>query len=290
MGRAGRSGVCKLTGTVGEFVASHIIPAALTRLESAGEKRIEAGIGLGKKWRANSWYDSALVTRQGEDILAQIDSVAIEELRAHRLVWSGWGPVLRLHADDLIYDDQEPSFRLVQFTRPKALQLFFLSLLWRAGASSRPEFSDISLSPRVLEDVRTRVHSKDPGAAADYPVQLFQLATRGHLHNRTPLLESKPRINLDGSTGEAIAYVRFYFDGLVGHIHLPENQRLQHHYLNTCLRYDEPSLVFLHSFATSRTRHNLAEMIRTVHREENTIKSALTPISAALRRAFKPVE
>jgi hypothetical protein len=65
MGKKRQSGVCRLTGTPGEFVASHIIPLALTRLSGTGEKRIEAGIGLGIKHRANSWYDNALVKGNG---------------------------------------------------------------------------------------------------------------------------------------------------------------------------------------------------------------------------------
>lgn len=141
MGRERRAGVCKLTGTVDQFVDSHIIPAALTRLGRAGEKRLEAGIGLGKKRRANSYYDGALVTRQGGDILARIDSAAIEELRGHHLVWSGWGPVMRLRADDVVSNNEGPSHRLIPFEHPTALQLFFLSLLRRAAASSRPEFN-----------------------------------------------------------------------------------------------------------------------------------------------------
>ena len=41
--------------------------------------------------------------------------------------------------------------REVQCTNPSELRLFFLSLLWRAVATSRPEFSDVNLAPGELE-------------------------------------------------------------------------------------------------------------------------------------------
>lgn len=167
MKRAERSDVCRLTGTPGTYVDSHIIPRALTRLSSEGEKWIEAGIGLGMKRRPDSWYDSNLVTRAGEDILSDIDSKAIDELRRHRLVWSGWGLDDRLRNDELISAAGHASHRLIRLARPDVLRVFFLSLLWRAAASTRPEFSDVVVSASDLEDLRVRVLTQDPGRPED---------------------------------------------------------------------------------------------------------------------------
>lgn len=84
------------------------------------------------------------------------------------------------------------------------LRVFFLSLLWRSAVSTRPEFADIVISESDLEDLRVRVLTQDPGRPEDYPVQLFQLTTRGWAHNRTPLLERKRLPNVDGSAGPDI--------------------------------------------------------------------------------------
>jgi hypothetical protein len=83
-------GVCKLTGDSGQFVRSHLIPDALTRLSKTGNKYIETGVGLPVTRPSSSWYDERLVTRRGEDVLEDIDTQGIEILRRHSLVWSGW--------------------------------------------------------------------------------------------------------------------------------------------------------------------------------------------------------
>jgi hypothetical protein len=288
MSKPRSAGVCKLTGEFGKFVDSHIIPLALTRLSETGEKYVEAGIGLGLKRRANSWYDGGLVTMAGEDILAAIDSKGIDELRKYRLVWSGWTPEKGLDTDDLVTHGESSAFRVVRIARPELLQMFFLSLLWRAGATARTEFKEVVLAEDVLEDLRRRVVKREPGAFGDYPVQLFQLVTRGVRHNRVPLLERKRALNLDGSLGPEVSYVRFYFDGLVAHVHLGRGVPLSLEYLNSCLGFLEDTTVFAHEFGQSRTAENIREMVEVVQRERMTIETPHSPIAAAVRSAWPP--
>lgn len=283
MNKGNFSGVCQLTGTRGPFVDSHIIPRALTRLSTTGEKYVETGIGLDVQRRADSWYDGRLVTRVGEDILSDIDSKAISELRSHRLVWSGWGSDDRLESDEILSADGHGNHRLVRFSYPDALRIFFLSLLWRAAASTRPEFSQIVLAASDLEDLRIRVLNQNPGPPQDYPIQLFQLVTRGAAHNRTPLLEHKRVINPDCSLGPEISYARFYFDGLVSHIHLARQHDLGAYYLNTCLGFVDDSIVFTHKFDASRTAANIKEMVATVSRQQYTLDKKLNQISAGIK-------
>lgn len=280
-----RDGICALTQTHGRFVASHLIPRALTRLSSIGEKFIEAGIGAGIKKRADSWYDYALCTRAGEDILEEIDTIGINELRRHRLVWSGWSSDedrLKPSEGDL----GEGKIRLLKLQFPEALRLFFLSLLWRAAASSRPEFADVALSDSEVEDLRLRVLHKTPGPVEDYPIQLFQLITRGPAHNRTPLLERKPLVKDDGSEGEMISFARFYFDGLVSHIHLPRGQPISENYLKVCLGFQETTAVFGREYDDSRTMENLRTMFTSVVREQFFISEPLQPVASAIRDAW----
>ena len=123
-----KSGLCKLTGTNGLYVKSHIIPASLTRLPTNGQKVVEAGIGLGVKSRFVSWYDNKLVTRIGEDILEQIDTPAIEALRAHKLIWSSWGTDSRLKTSDLLAESNELAFRVVDISSNSSL--LYISFIW----------------------------------------------------------------------------------------------------------------------------------------------------------------
>lgn len=279
-------GVCRLTGMSGPYVDSHIIPRALTRLSKTGEKYVEARIGHGIKKCANSWYDGKLVTRVGEDILSDIDSKAINELRRHRLVWSGWGTDDRLGPEEVASTAGHSTHRLIAFERPEVLRIFFLSLLWRAAASTRPEFDEIILTDCDLEDLRLRVLNQNPGQPQDYPIQLFQLITRGPAHNRTPLLERKPIINIDCSEGPEISYVRFYFDGLVGHVHLARQHELDAEFLKTCLGFDDATIVFTHEFDKSRTMENIKEMVARVECQRYSLDRRLNPISVAVKACW----
>lgn len=85
------NGTCKLTGESGPLVKSHILPKALTYGAEKGLPFAQAGRDYAPIKRWDSWYDPLIVTQAGEDILEAYDNWAIEELRAHRLVWSGWG-------------------------------------------------------------------------------------------------------------------------------------------------------------------------------------------------------
>ena len=54
------------------------------------------------------------------------------------------------------------------------LKLFQLSILWRAGVSSLPEFSQVSLGPHE-DRIRTMLHNSDPGTTEAYGCIMFML-------------------------------------------------------------------------------------------------------------------
>jgi hypothetical protein len=280
-----KSGRCQLTGERGAYVKSHIIPAALTRLPSNGKKIVEAGIGLGVKSRFVGWYDNELVTRVGEDILEEIDTPAIEILRSHKLIWSSWAEE-ELPANDYAHQSEPLAFRFLDILRAKELHLFFLSLVWRSAASRRPELSEVQLPTHVLEDLRSRVHEKDSRSFDDYPVQLFQIVTKGILHNRAPLLE-KSVVELETGGRHEVEYVRIYFDGLVARVHLALRESFDERYLATCLRSGDKTMVFTHEFDRSRTAADIKEMVTTVVKESAQPPVQLTAISEVVRRGRK---
>ncbi len=279
-------GTCRLTGKAGKYVKSHLIPEALTRLSDTGEPYVEARIGRGKIRRFTSWYDSALVTRDGEDILARIDSCAIEELRRQRLVWSSWGSVDRLQSDDLVVEGDQPTFRVVRFTQPRVIQLFFMSLLWRAAATTRSEFDLVTLAAEDLEDLMRRVVHENVGSPEDYPVHLFQIFTRGPSHNRTPLLERRRFEPMEGVLDDPLEmpYVRFFLDGLVAHVYLARRVPLTAAFLSTCVGFSEATVVFAHEYERSRTAANIREMVVTVERALRNPPSPMRPVALAIRR------
>ena len=174
------------------------------------------------------------------------------------------------------------NFRVVDISQAKELQLFFLSVVWRSAATQRPEFSYVQLPAHVVEDLRRRVHDKDPGPFRDYPVQLFQIVSKGIPHNRVPILE---RTTIELETGERLEmnYVRVYFDGLVARVHVSLRDRFDERYLGTCLRSGESTIIFAHEFENSRTAANIKEMIDTVAEEGLEPQSPLTAVGAAVR-------
>lgn len=272
-------GKCRLTGLFGPFVDSHIIPLALTRLSTTGEKLVEAGIGLGIKRRSNSWYDNELVVRAGEDILAVIDDRGIRELRKYKLLWSSW---TNTPPESDVSDDGRPVGRYVAFEQPQILQLFFLSLLWRAAASQRQEFNGITLDSHVQEDLRQRVERQAPGPSEDYPVFLFQTTSTGVAHNRTPLIEQR-RLPLAAGGTRDVPYVRFYFDGLVAHVHLAIGLQLDQTLVALCgLGLAHHTLVFTHPFEESRVFDNLNTMFRVVHAEQRRPAVQKTEMALAI--------
>jgi hypothetical protein len=205
-------------------------------------------------------------------------------LRRLLLIWSAWGLASRLPSEDLVTSDGKPAFRVLDGVQSHTLQIFYLSLLWRAGATSLPEFSRyVRLSDAVLDDLRRRIVTGEPGRFEDYPVQLFQIVNQGVRHNRTPLFERKRIVKIDATLGEEIDYVRFYFDGLVGHVHIAPDRSVPEHYLDTCLRASPRVIVFTQEFEGSRVWANMQELARAVKRESIAVPNSLSPIAAGIR-------
>jgi hypothetical protein len=214
--------ICKLTKSEGKYVRAHLLPKALTRPEVAGAPFVESSPSGRRPKRAwSSWYDKAIVTADGEAILAEFDNWAIPELRRLKLVWSGWGPLQALpYGPD--HDQIGPTefgFRKISGTDFKKLRLFFLSLFWRAAASSRSGFADIQLSAKELDELGSRLVARDPGPASYFPTSLTQLSTLGVTQNLTPFLRVKDIPAVGDFEGAQVPYYRFYLDGLIAHIH-----------------------------------------------------------------------
>lgn len=249
--------ICKLTGERGKFVDSHLIPKALTRPEVSGHSFIEAGMGRRPIRRHSSWYDNQLVTDHGEKILAAIDDWAIRKLRQHRLVWSGWGPIVSLPNVDKIPGTDSGARTLNDKDWPK-LRLFFLSILWRAAASSRSEFGDVNLPAGHLERLREMILNGNTEPNTFYPVQLIQISTIGQIHNQTPFKDTKIIPALAGMSEHRVPITRFYFDGLVSHFDMRSEKEVQEAELGKLfVGFEEELIVTTVTYESSFQRKNL---------------------------------
>lgn len=216
-------GNCGLTGQHGKFVKCHLIPKALTKPTEAGLPFIQGGTGHPTVQRWSSWYDKRLVTRQGEDIFSNLDDWAIKFFRNNKMVWSGWGPLLNIDGLQEPIENTGLGIRTIEVPNPDKLRLFVLSLLWRAAATSRPEFSDVKVPDEELEIIRKALLTNKPPDISFYPAMITQLSSRGLAHNLTPVAREMPLPNFEvdklAEPPSIHKVFRFYFDGLIINIH-----------------------------------------------------------------------
>lgn len=212
-------GKCLLTGSRGKFVKSHIIPKALTRLDIKGAPFLQGGSGIKLTRRYDSWYDQSIVTRKGEDILEKIDSFGIDFLRSQKLVWSGWGPRQDVFDCTDRIEGSPYGVRLVHCTAPVELRRFFLSILWRSAVSSLFEMSEVTISESNIKKISDFIQGGDAPPVDFFPISLTQISTMGKRHNQTPFRFMKKVPAVDGRAPKEFEAFRFYFDGLIVHIH-----------------------------------------------------------------------
>ncbi len=206
-------GICKLTLNEGKFVKSHILPKALTKPRILGNKFVQLNnspVGHTYIQRPDSWYDKALTIREGEDILADLDSFGIEQLRKNKLVWSN---------SELKFFETLPNLSIVRFEQPEKMRIFFLSLLWRAAATVLQEFEEVVLPQKKLEQLRRVIIGLDDDIRNLYPISLVNIATLGHTHNLGAI---KQTIDL-GQNGYGKQQIyRFYMSGLIIHFYIDD--------------------------------------------------------------------
>lgn len=247
-----KTGFCQLTGEFGPFQRSHILPKSLTKLSESGERYREIALNSRPLWRSNSWYDYNLVTERGEKILSKIDDLAIDELRKHKLIWSGFGPKWK-NAPTSYYLD-EP-IRKLSGLDTKLLRLFFISLLWRAAASQREEMSDISLPKHVLDTLKIMIVRNQSGEPSFLPMYINQISNIGIHHNRTPINERVIINDIEWDT------TRFYFEGLICHIVHSYDESFIKGLESVFLDASSELFVVTHRFEDSRALSDLNEVI-----------------------------
>ena len=126
--------LCKLTGLPGPPVKSHIIPRAFYPRLDDGEAMIILSGSKDHRPVKNriGVYDETILTSFGEKILQKYDDYGIKFLQNKKN----------------FRDIRDKKGILFQYSKDfdyNFLKLFFISVLWRASITPRPEFSRISL-------------------------------------------------------------------------------------------------------------------------------------------------
>ena len=199
-------------------------------------------------------------------MLSELDDWGIRYLRSQELVWSGWGPRVALGGLHMPVVGTPWGVRQVEVDDPDRLRLFFLSLLWRAAASELPESAHIVIPPDDLERLRLMIVKGTAQLRSFYAISLVQLSTMGTIHNMTPLSQKKVIPTLGSSTGRTTRIFRFYFDGLLVHIHRQAHDDGYAESLGSLLVGNDRSLrlttvTFERSFENENLSYVLAETI-----------------------------
>ena len=178
--------ICKLTGTKGKGVKSHIIPESFYEIppQTEGCLKLASNISGGfiKKIPVGI-YDSGIVTQKGEDIFNTWDNYAAKTL----LNRSG-------ELEPLIRKQEIIGWNLNR-VNSSLLKLFALSMLWRAHASSQVMFTNVDLG--IHEPIiRSMLLKSDPGKEDDYSVFIVKWTNdeRGPVY-MDPLYERYEGVN-----------------------------------------------------------------------------------------------
>lgn len=149
------SAVCKMCGERSDFVNAHIIPRSFYPERARGKDGLSvlSSDPTDRKRRSLiGIYDNRLVCAGCERRFDPLDNYAakllMDDVTAFRTV--------NHHGQPLLYQAD-------LFDYPK-LKSFFLSLLWRAAATDRPEFANVDLGP-FLPTLTSVVKRGDPGDA-----------------------------------------------------------------------------------------------------------------------------
>ena len=95
-----------------------------------------------------------------------------------------------------------------------------------------------------------------------YPVTLIQLSTRGEIHNTAPIFVTKPVPVVGDLPSRKIPMFRFYFDGLIAHIHRQNADEHAHELGELVVGAGAEAKVVTVPYEKSFEKENLGHVIR----------------------------
>lgn len=199
------TGYCALTGEFGVFSKSHIIPKAFIRRVTDLKFVIEDDRGFLRR-ELDACRDDHLMTAKGEKITADYDDAAIRLFRKYRLTYA-----TRRNKDTLeIEDTGLVPYTIIDLQTKDIsyIKLFALSLLWRAAASTREEFANVTLETDEREELRLAVANYDAKDPSFFPC-IFTV-----FDHATELVKVNPYV-VQLLTDE---FYRFFLDGVVCYV------------------------------------------------------------------------
>ena len=158
-------GICKFCGNEKELIRAHIIPESLYPADENGNRMQFVLDGRGERPKSklqNGEFDTDLVCRECEDLFNTGDNYAKQLLVDRR--------------SEVRAKKTEQGATYFEYTdvNYKSLKLFFISLLWRAHASSRRNFDQVDIGAKHEADIRRMIREGDPGLPDDFAVVMLR--------------------------------------------------------------------------------------------------------------------
>lgn len=153
---------CKLTGNEGKGVRAHIIPKSFYAIDperTQPVRLITNAEGHYSRKTPIGIYDTTIVTEDGERIFSEWDDYASELLLDSKTAF-----------EPIVHNGETIAFQITDYDYYK-LKLFFLSVLWRASASSQHFFRRVELGPHE-ESIRNTLLEDNPGDSEWFSVCL----------------------------------------------------------------------------------------------------------------------
>jgi len=159
-------GICKFCGNKKELICAHIIPKSFYPADENGSRRQinfdVRGTQLSSQLQ-NGFFDSNLVCRKCEDLFNAGDNYAKNLLIDRR-------------SEGVRKTDSGKTYFEYSNVDYKLIKLFFISLLWRAHATSLPYFQAVNIGANDEAIARTMICNKDPGLPDHFAVFMLRIA------------------------------------------------------------------------------------------------------------------
>ena len=155
-------GNCRLCHQLRPLQDSHILPECVFRpAYDITHTAIQIDIDQSKKFKQQKGFWERLLCKECEGIFNKWETYFCR-------IW--FHPTQRLRP--LLLENNIVTIPGIQYT---IFKLFHLSIIWRAGICSRPEFKNVRLGTQE-EKIRKRLLANDPGDPDDYT--MFGIAIR----------------------------------------------------------------------------------------------------------------
>lgn len=191
--------ICKLCVQNKKLIKAHIIPDFMHRgLFDEKHQMYKVQLSL-EKLPSNKIptgeYDTAILCAECDNKISEYESYFSKVIYGGSLL----GMKKFKDKDGLIFTE------IINLDYTKT-RLFFLSLLWRASITSRPNFSDVELSQAIEDKIREMILNDNPGEPYEFACTLTTILDHSSIEHG---MIAPPRRNIDNT--EIVFMIQGFF-------------------------------------------------------------------------------